>query len=356
MSIYEERFQHYFPGCNAGDKFAQLMRPCAEERFPGIECQSEVFWPHGVAENPRPDCVYPYQAAQILGTGVPWEYTHLDQQYAKGAAKATYMYVCRLFPDKDNPFAEAEKMDGFIIHRDGWQYVIPEYHTNPIVVVCDSTLNDELWEDHGIPIYVLQQVRLYMALIREHDVVGKYQLPGIYVVRVTGNTPADITFRWITADVAAENALLHVIDNMIARRISLGQPIVPEVNELPRRNWREIKEEKQSEAYVVEDDTIHAVIAEYMAIRSQRKTFEKKAKKLKEAADVIALKLANMIQNSERGVLEDQNNGVVYSVEHVPKAHKEIDIKPDHIRLFAPEYEYVITQSNGGGTVKIDVL
>lgn len=349
------RLQHHFPGCQIDAAFIELLRISTEERFPGMTCVSNLFFPDSKVLEADKRSVYPFQAPFVLGTQIPWEVAHFEPYYSRACAKAAYAYLCRVM-NKVNPFSEEDRIDGFVIERQGWQYVIPEYITNPMLIVPDTFETDEYWEDGNIPIYILQQVRLYMALIREHNVSGKYNPSGLYVIRVKGNLTSEMDIRWIPSDPRREDALLRTADRVIAQRIAAGQAPVPEMKVLPKRDWKEIKQKKIEGFFVIEDDAAHDNLREYMALRSLRKELEKQSKDMKRQEDALALKIASQMPNAQNGTVNDPLRKRTYSIRHTPSVKRPLTLKPEHILAFAPEYAFAITEGFRKGRVEVDVL
>lgn len=349
------RKAYYFPqSSDIPEDMLRILRPTGREQFDG-DCLDDHFYPDGTPVSDR--LITPDKAALILGTAVPWEYAKIEPYYSKAAATEVYHHMSRLFPSRTDPFAERQMMDGFQVQVGSHTFAIPDYTNEPIIVVPDVSPNDELWENNRIPVYVLQRVRLYMALIRCHDINQNYPLAGIYVVRIKGNLTADLDFRWIESDPPRENAILQSVLKVLDRRAQAGLLLIPETVIIPKRNWGEIHETQKDEADKICDDNLHDMIAKYMSVRSQRKTLERQSRQLKEEEDAIAASLVNLIQDAKSGTVEDPVLGTKYSIQHKKSAVRARKITPELVRLFAPEFSMAIVHdSSVKGRVDIDVI
>lgn len=338
------------------DAFANLMRPIGSERL-NCDCLNNFFYSDGQPAQDIGSMLLVSHAAQILGTPVPWEYAHLERYFSRSAATTVYLYMARVRKNWVNPFAESEAMDGIRVQLGQHTFAIPDYTVNPIIVIPDSSQNDELWEDNKIPVWALQQTRLYMALARLHDTAKEHILPGIHVVRLSGNLDADMHIRWIASDPTREDAVLKAVWNVLDKRAASGQPVLPAPAVLPKKVWSEIKETRKEESENVVSNALHELIGQYMLLRSQRKALEHKSKALKEEENAIGASLIGMIQDAEMGYVIDTDLNLKYTVYHKASPKRTPKITPALIRLFAPECSFAIQKDeNAKGRVDISVL
>ncbi len=364
MNLLNYRLTQYFGSANnLKQEYATYLKKTAYEQVNKPICEKAFLANGQPSYNVDMDnVIYPSQAGYLLATPIAWEFANIEPEYSESASKAVWQYL-KNWLNIDSPFSRGEDYaDGYLIERDGYKYMIPLYDTtpsneviSPYLVIADVPEDDEYWENNQIPIWILHQARLTMALIKEHS--GNLSLAGMYIVRVSGNLTADIDIRWIPSNTKMERDTLARCDSVIASNLSQNKYSVPPIEVMDKRNWAEIMQERIDTADEVCDDALYEDICTYMAIRSERKTLEKESADIKKQEDAIAIQLASEILDSESGEIENPADSRIYTVKHSKSRTYTPKITPNLVRIIAPEYSDAITVNETvKGRVDIDVL
>lgn len=340
------------------------------------------FFPDGTPKQLRNDCIYPAYTGHYLGYPLPSTYLDISPLYRKTAAVAAMEWITKLLPLPDiqcefrHHNAELLRVDEVApgkplyccfpdtaityTHFDSVTGV-SEIRYAPIIPWPDSNSNDEAWEKGSIPYYAELQARLTLfCWTNSFDSLyghRKGKAPDrAYIVRVTGNTPGDLTIRCVKADLHADYAVFNRVFKAFRRAYSAGKSPMDNLNRNEQMTWFEQRNEAESEAYQISDPDTYALIQRYMQVRSHRKTLEAQKDQLDNDMQCIAISLAQKtgIDKMEGKVTD---GSVTYSVTHIKARTSYATVSAETVRAFFPQYSSAInTAEYPKGRVTIDTI
>lgn len=311
------------------------------------------FYPDGKPVSENPDFLFPCYAPFYLGTPYPSTLASVPDGYSRTAAIAALEWLEKTL---ENPLINRKHFDAEVLTAtiDGNTYQVafpntivrfvdgdPNYAVAyreryaAVVTIADVSDNNQDWEDGTIPFYAESQARF---LLWSWDM--KYgdmdECPtDCFVVRITGNTPGDITVRVVHADPQKDSTVVK----RICKRMAGKSPAEISGNIRNQGTWFERKEQERQDAYVIQDEEFYELVRSYMEVRTLRKTLESESKKLKEQMDAIAIRLASMTGTDRMsGQVQDTANGRSYKVGHMAKRVQSVTVSPDLIRQYYPEH------------------
>jgi len=170
------------------------------------------------------------------------------------------------------------------------------------------------------------------------------------LVCITGNTAgetqasSDVKVRIVKSNPAKEDALAARIFKAWKKASAAGEDPRSNVKCREQATWYQQKEQERELAFRIEDENFHDTVAQYMEIRSARKTLEAEEKAIKEEMDALAVALAAMTsQDALKGTLTE--GGYTYTVRHMPKRYKQSTVTADLVAQFSPEFLDCIKES-----------
>ena len=368
-----ESWEGYFPGADSiseslAQKTMQLIHQTYEETPAPASSDSHklcprMFYPDGRVESPAPMTVYPWQAPYILGNQIPWEFPHVEPWYSRAASKTGFQWL-HATQDICNPFDYNTLGDGILIQREGYQFAVPFLadfqgnHIIPVMCLADSPANNEYWEANAIPTFVLSQVRLQMALLREavSQLWPNYTVRNMIIVRIAGNLEADTKMRIYLSNPTREDSVLHQVEKRLSDMIAQGEYNLSG-NVTSKRDWQ-VEQANMIAGANFLDTELYDTIAAYMALQSERKALEAETQAMKAREDTIALQMADLIGNAGKGQVKDCENGRIYTVSHKRLAQRTPKISAAIVQLHSPEFaDSAISEKRVfGGRVHVSVL
>lgn len=330
----------------------------------------DEFHPDGRPVTEQPDVLYPCNAPFYLGTPYPSSLMQVPEGYSRTASVAALEWL-----EKTLEGAEINKghfngerltatIDGTEFHfafpntvvdyiegdlASGINY---QYKYASVITVADVSDNNEDWDSGSLPYYMESQARLLLWCWNFKYGHLEDCPTDCFVVRITGNTPGDITVRTVHADTQKDNAIVKRICKRMAGK---------QANTVPKSirdqgTWFDRKAQEREDAYVIEDEDFYELVRSYMECRTQRKNLEAKHKQIKEEMEAIAIRLAAQIPaNAKAGEVEAPAIHSKFMVFHTPKRTQGVTISPDIIRQYYPEYSDCIrTTEYARGRVTIE--
>lgn len=333
--------------------------------LPGFE--KDTFTPDGYPREVKSDTIYPALLHKIIGIPVAEALTQIQEGYRKTASMAALKWLEKVLGIKSH-----WTFDGLTFQYNLYgklvNFCFPTtcslHSVNRIdkdycaVIPCpDSLHNDEDWEKGLIPQYAELQAQLLLWCHREYAA----QNPGVpvpvkaFLVRIKGNLSVDNTVRTVTYDPNSTARILKRLHSAITSNTAAGTGLMDKQVIIPRKDWREDKQQDLDNAYHIDDPAFYDLLSQYTEARGIRKRLELEEESIKAEMQSLAITLASQTGNVRSGELTDNN--AIYSVTHVPKSKRTPTVSADLLRQLAPEYANAITLSSvPRGRCTIEVL
>ena len=333
---------------------------------PGFE--KNTFAPDGYPKLARPDTVYPSLLFKTIGIAISENVTLVESGYRQQAALAALKWTEKLFAKDTLRW----HFDGIYFNQqvDGQQINFCFPNTSILIQEGNDTVHcavmafpeshhdDEYWEKGMIPQYAMMQAQLTLWCSRQYAAIHSdyLQMDKAVLVRIKGNTAADVSVRMISYDPQQVSKILRRLAREIALCNASGSGYHEKLNLIPAKNWKEEKELDIENAYCIDSDAFHDLLMQYMAARSDRKRLESESNAIKNEMDNIAIMLASQIGDSNRSGTVDAA-GAKYTVTQNPKRASGVKISADLIRQLAPEcVDAIHTNIVPRGRIEIEVL
>ena len=332
-----------------------------------------------------PKTIYPCYTAQYLGTPIPESLLEVPQGYSSHASVAAYKWLQKITMGGrvDLTHFDGECFDA-TIEGENVHFTFPTtqfhmFHHNPaaagptpthysksyaVIPWPDVSDNNDDWKDGTIPAYAEQQAHLLLwCWWYTYDVLKhRTSCPvDCFIVRITGNTPGDITVRTVHSDPQKQAAIAA---RVVKRIKGKANPAEDNMRVRKQGTWLERKQAEDEDAYRVEDPNVYALVRDYMEARTRRKTLEAQSDDLKNQMDALAIKLAELTpSDTDIGTVVDVTptgmGKVMYQVKHTRKALRPSDtVSADLVMQFFPEYSGCVTttvKQRGSVTVEAAV-
>jgi len=341
----------------------------------------DAFRPDGRPATYDPDVIYPVYAPRYLRQLIPSSQLEVEPGYKERAAVAAIHWLDKLLL---LPIVETRHFDGEVFTKEvnGTSFnfcfplttinyaqtvTAPAAATNisysravaAILPFPDSRDNDDDWQGSVIPSYAESQARMLLWCWRQsRDELGRRnEVPtDCFIVRITGNTPSDVTVRTIHSDPDKEDVLAARLCKSVAKAKTAGTDLAtnPLVNE--QGTWFERKAKTVDEAYQANSKDLYDLVREYMTLTTIRKTKEAEANKIKEQEECIAISLASLTSDkAQRGIVEDPGEKLTYTVTHSKKGTRSATVSAALVRQFFPEYiDCIVTNEVPRGRITIE--
>lgn len=321
--------------------------------------QRETFYPDGTPVNHNALTVYPYFAPRYLGTPMPDANVRLEEGYSRTAAKSAVSWVCGLLGGMiwEKDLLHGIRMD---VHWNGSTVPVmfplcgAELPDGEIIFpVADTWRNDGDWGQGAVPAYIEQQVRFLLWCYRQAGLPVPTQ---VYVARIIGNLPTDMSVCTLFPDAKKEDRIASRVLNAVTKTMAAGKSLLSNTNIIPETPWEEAKAAALAECYQTDDPQLFELVQKYMAARSVRKELEAEDKRLKKQTDAIAINLAAQIDGANsRGELI--LGKTAYRVSHATSRKSDARITPGLIYQYAPQLAATaLKEGPGKVTVSVDVL
>lgn len=346
-----------------------MLLPVSPVRQQKSICKADEFYLDGSPKDIQPGHIYPVYAAWYLGYPVPATYLDVTQKYRETASEAAVQWLMKVLP-YENIIYNMSHVDG--IHVRELPVSIPagspEYtwsfpdtalvYTDasggpikriplPVLPWPDSRENDDDWEGCTTPAYAEVEARLLLwCWHRAYDLGLFANDPPerICIVRITGNTPGDLTIRTIRADEKKDQAIAARIYRAYDKAVVNGIDPLANLNRRQQLTWLEKRQEDEASAYRIEDPDFQDLLRQYMETTSLRKTLEEQKKAIESEMESIAVSLASLIQpGTLTGTLSDGDTS--YTVSHSPKRTSPASVSADLVQQYYPEFLDLISVS-----------
>lgn len=323
------------------------------------------FYPNGHPISTTRNWLYPCYAAQYIGYPIPYYYSAVSSQYSETAAIAAIKWLEKLGFSKCSDLSHISGMH-FTKNYNGnvLNFAFPTMtirNTNKelsaLLPIPDTRENDKLWSNHGfVPYFIEVQARMLMWCWKQ---ISTKECPQkAYVVRITGNTPSDITVYTISAVPNDENSVAMQICSAASKAFGQGKNPLDNVRIKQQPNWYERKQMKLDCSIQSDDILLNQYATEYLKIQKERKELEAKIKQYDNFMDYLAIRLSEEIAgNAQYGMVT--LGDTTYTVEHRKKEQKNrLTLSADLVQQFCPEIydEIVTTYKYRKGKISIHVL
>lgn len=305
----------------------------------------------GIPVNRDPATIYPCYAAHYLGYAIPSTRVALMPGYVETASKAAMAWLCKMFP---GAITHAEICgESLTVNLGGKDYTFCYPHieisyknengdmeTAAVIPVPDNRDNEADWEDGIVPAYIHCVAMTQLWCYEQSAFVGRRSSfpEKAYVVRITGNTPGDLTIRTVQYDVAAADKLMSRLTTMYSRAMDAGKDPVLNPNVVTQQDWRERRQEKVEDAFTSEDETLYKLCAEYVSTKFQRKELEEKVDAIKDHMDSLAIQIASLTEvDADIGKVASPD-GNIYEIHHTKKRTMGATVSAELVYQFYPQY------------------
>lgn len=349
---------------NAGSLFPATTPEMLESWY-----QKDAFTADGKPVVYNADTIYPVYAPRYLQQMLPSSLLDVDPTYRKTASVAAIQWLEKLLylPETNTHHFDGESFETEV-NGVSYSFFFPlstitysQHVSDPsiptsltyrrctaaILPFPDSRDNDDDWQGSVIPSYAESQARLLLWCWRQscEEFARRAEYPEIcYIVRITGNTPGDVTIRTIHSDPAKENALVLRVCKAISKAKATGTDLAAAPLRKEQGTWFERKTATVASAYQVNEQDLYNLVADYMTLVTIQKTKEAEAKQIKEQEECIAIRLAALTSPAaSKGAVADPNNKLTYTVTHTRKNAKQATVSASLVRQFFPEHIDCIT-------------
>lgn len=366
----------YWFGMNLGDLLPEedittlwqidgfLGKPTAYQDFDGFS--KDAFRADNTPVSFDNNTIYPVYAPWYLGTLIPEAFLRVEPTYSQTAAQAAISWTTGLFVCQGSSPETLDALTfecGYHNHIFKVQFPLckqPSPAADAIIVpVADTWRNESEWGQGIVPGYVEQHVRFLLWCYRYYNQNCDSNLfvpECVYVPRIIGNLPDDVTVYTVIADPAADQKAAERVLRAFAKAQDTGTNPILNRKSQPEICWMEKRDAELADAYHTDDPELYDLIRRFMEARSRRKELEAQDKQLKAEADAIAVSLAALTK-------DDANTGrldagpVSYTVKHTPSRKQPPKVTPPLIYQFAPNYANLVLKEGARRvSVSIDVL
>lgn len=331
-----------------------------------------------------PNSIFPCYTAHYLGVPIPESLLSVPEGYCTHASVAAYKWLQKITMSGKANLSHFDgesfnaQVNGMDAHFTFPTTVLRCLQANPtatgttptyrekqyaVIPFPDVSDNNEDWHNGSIPYYAEVQAHLLLwCWWYSTDVLKRHtECPvDCYIVRITGNTPDDITVRVVHSDPPKQEAL---VSRIVKRIKDKTNPAEDNMRIRKQGTWLERKQTEEANAYHVDDPNTYKLVRDYMAAKTTRMTLKAQSDALKEQMDALAVKLACLTAaDSRAGTVVDVTptgmGKVMYKVTHTPKMFRPSHTVPaDLVQQFFPEYSDCITViEKPRGSVTIEAM
>ena len=307
----------------------------------------DAFYSDGLPKNLDPDILYPCAAPIYLKQTMPAELVNLEPGYRRSAAIAAIEWLGKNLRAKiSTKFFDGAEISVTSSEKNTYRIQFPTLSvkykvgmtevTAAVLPFPDSRENDDVWKGSSIPSYAVSiaEMLLYCwdAAYRL-DYTGDIHPTQCYIVRITGNTPADVTIRTVCSDRKEWSnrmrKILAFVDRYSADALlsigSFSEPL----------SWSDIRDAEAASAYHINDPEFYALVVSYMRKRNERKRLDALVKNMENQQKAIALQIGAQIDpNAGQGMLE--SGGKIFCCSHRKKSTR-VSVNGELIHQFMPE-------------------
>lgn len=376
MDIMNHHFGITLPASVTAKLDCTFAFEAASPLFQLNHLKKDAFYADGTPVEIIKDTLYPVYAAWYLGYPIPGAYLDVSSEYRKTASVAAVEWLQKHLPFEDVK-CDLRHFNGETVAApaDGLQFCFPttvityrqvtasgslERCIVPVIPIPDTFQNDESWEDATTPFYAEAQARLVLWCWQQSYIQGHRagRMPEkAFLVRIAGNTPGDIQIRAVNADPKKDAALAMRVLRAYTKTAATGADPLSTLNRVEGVNWLEQKEQDEQDAYHVDSAEAHALVQQYMEVRSNRKTLEEQKDIISNEMNSIALQLAAFTDRDTATGTVDTPDGITYSVTHSRRRLSPPRPSAGHVRQFYPELlDCVQSTEYPKGRVSVDVL
>lgn len=377
----KENFLSHTFGADFSDKLSKKLNKAM--LFPEVHPYQQKKWhlqdcfhPNSTPVERDPDVIYPVYAPYYLQQLIPSSFLEIMPGYSRTAALAAIQWLQKTLPacTVDLHHFHGECFTADVDGKD-YRFCFPRLAVSymptingtatrtrlaAVLPFPDTRDNDSYWDKRTIPSFAESQARTLLWCWRYvEETLGRHtEVPvDCYIVRITGNTPGDVTIRTVHTDVAKEDILISRLCKSFDRERKQGLDPVNAPKIRHQDPWYVSKEQEEADANYIEDPAFYNQVQKYMMLLSHKKTCEAKSQEIKAEMDAIAVKLASMTSvNAAKGIVEDPAAKFYgYSVIHNRTNRKPASIGVGLVRQFFPEYlDCVVTNEKARGRITID--
>lgn len=359
-------------------KMKKLESGDTAELFPHIEyykrmCGYELdcFYADGKPVVFNNSLIYPCYAPYYLGIPVPSSMENVPSRFSRCASLAAMQWLEKLF---DDGIIEKKHFDGGVfvkeINGTPFQFCFPAttlHYTSSaltgnqgkraaVITIADVSENNEIWEKGTIPYFAEVQARLLQWCWDNGNMPMETRPTDCFIVRITGNTPGDITVRTVRHDPAKNEALVQRLCQKIQGK---ANPAAENRVVIKQASWQERKQNEYDNAYTIDDESTYKLVKKYMETRTLRKTLEKQSKQIKDEMDSIAVQMAAETGQgtlySASGTVTDSSQKFRYVVMHTKKQQRAPTVSAGLVQQFYPEYtKFIRTDEIERGYIAIE--
>lgn len=341
------------------------LYPDIPEEFQKDDILWDCFYRDGSPVFPDDSVIYPCYANRYMGRYLPGTMQHMVPGYGRAASSAAIGWVEKLtgcqslrFPHQLGKSFTATINDTELKVQFPIQMVkFPDDGSTvyvPIIVVPDTAVNNDAWDSYMVPDYVENQARLLSWCYRMAPITSvNTDTSRIIAVRITGNTPSDITVRTILSNREAEDRVLAQVAHTVQIVRDAGQNI-PAPRYLPLESWSSRRESGLSQAYHLDDPSFYTLVKTYMSVRSNRLQAKKDSEGIKKEMDAIAIALADATPVAAGGGKVEGKN-MSYTIRNKKARRMGVTVSAALVRQFYPQYaEAIRTETKERGRIAID--
>ncbi|MDD6484026.1 MAG: YqaJ viral recombinase family protein [Clostridiales bacterium] len=236
----------------------------------------------------------------------------------------------RMFASTENSFITAN-IDAIVKMPDGRLAVFEAKTTSPY--------NQDMWENGGIPVQYVPQIRQYM------NVLDDPRINEAYIGCIFGNTPDQYRCSHLLRDIDKEKSQVEQIKEFWEYYVLENDE--PELS----GNVEHDKEivEAAIDSTNLNDNPVELPVdlkeqvERYLQLDDQRKGFDKQAKSCKEAQELIQLKIIELLGSSTKGIMKYDDLTSI-DVSYKPVCREVVD--KDMLKLAYPEIAQKVISIN----------
>lgn len=330
-----------FVGCTFPDNLADKAKEAG--LFPEIprDVDFDVFYADGHPRCYTSGVLYPCFTAHYLQLPIPDTFLNFAPGYRRRAAVAARKWLEKELGVVEKSSRHTKSMT--LMGEISGQVETIEFpldllqDANGVVCAClpfpDIRENEVDWEDGGLPNYAEVQARFLLWCMGEAEVSPRPAC--VRIVRITGNTPGDVTIRTIWPDAKRDEQIARQVFRAVQDIRS--DDLVASPKMLKRQTWFEAKEEALEDAFAIENEAFSALVERYMAVKSERLELKRKSDGLKERMDALAIEIATLLPKDALSGSVTDADGKIYTVTNKKARATTPSISADLIRQFHPE-------------------
>lgn len=332
-----------------------LFRDVPDIFFSGTLVE-DAFYADGTPKRNFDNLIFPVYAPVYSGTPIPSPLLEVSSMYRHTASEAALSWGLAML-NNGTPVDLPKQIDGevvkTVVNGKELAFCVPYLSQDSSAIIIpfpDTRDNDPDWDDGVIPTYAEQQAYVSLWVYDQIAKVRPLNISFAYIVRITGNTPGDISVYKVFPDEQEEYALIQKIANC---------KNFPQANIKQSLKWYERKEEDLRNGLSVQDDNAYKIFSRYLQKKEQRKAIDAQVKEIQSQMDSISVLLASQIEPKiEVGTFYDKKCGIKYSVTHKAKRAASKEIPSGLVKQLYPElWNSVITRSiSKRGKIHIEYL